>query len=348
MAKAGYFTAAYGKSHLSPFVAHGFDEGEITHRRNDRETFSKTTSFITERSASRQPFFLWLAPNQPHIQSWSDQPPLNPGQKWLDLYDPEKLSLPVNFRESPLRESIYNQGKPGEHVYRDQQFMAAGLRAGPPRDAAHLRRFTHHYYAVVSHLDHQIGTLVEQMKDAAVWENTVLIFMSDKGYHLGSHGLGNKFTMHEESVRVPTFATGPGIARGKRSQSLVSSIDLYPTLLALAAAEIPEWAMGKDLAPLFNDPDSTVRQTIFAEAVGVGRLRQGHRMAFEGRHKLVLTGTDELYLFDHESDPAEQVNQFNNPEYKEIAEQLQSALAECMREIGDRPFPDEGRGERGD
>lgn len=345
MSKAGYYTAAYGKSHLSPFVAHGFDEGDITHRRNDRETFSKTKTFITERSSTKQPFFLWLAPNQPHIESWSGEPPLNPERKWLDIYDPEKLSLPVNFRESPLRESIYNQGAPGEHAYRDQQFMAAGLRAGPPRDAAYMRRFIHHYYAVVSHLDHQIGDLVEQMKEAGVWENTVMIFMSDNGYHLGSHGLGNKLTMHEESVRVPAFARGPGIARGKRSQALVSSLDLYPTLLALAGAEIPEWAMGKDLTPLFSNPEATVRKTIFAEAIGVGRLQEGHRMAFDGRHKLVLTGTNELYLFDHESDPTERVNQFNNPKFKDIAQRLQSDLAEWMQAIGDRPWPEVGRGE---
>ncbi len=341
MSKAGYYTVAYGKSHLSPFLAHGFDEGEVTPRANDKVTFQKAETFIAERSASSQPFFLWLATHQPHIQSWSGKDPfLNPEQKWLDLYDLETLSLPVNFRKFPLSESIYNQGAPGEHEYRDQQFMAAGLRAGPPRDAAYLRRFIQHYYAVVSHLDHQIGKLVQQMKEVEVWENTVLILMSDNGYHLGSHGLGNKLTMHEESVRVPTFAVGPGIARGKRSQALVSSIDLYPTILTLAGAEIPEWAMGKDITPLFSNPDATVRQSVFSEGIGVSRLREGHRMVFDGRYKLVLSGTNELYLFDHKNDPAELINQFNNPGYKKVAEQLQSDLVEWMRSIGDRPYPD--------
>ena len=175
------------------------------------------------------------------------------------------------------------------------------------------------------------------MKAAGLWENTILIYLSDNGYHLGSHGLGNKITMHEESVRVPMFATGPGVARGKRSRSLVSSLDLYPTLLSLAGAEVPDWSMGHSLAPVFREPDSTVRRTVFSECVGVGgKPGQGHRMAFDGRHKLILTDTDKLYLFDHMNDRAELNNLINDPQYAEVRRRLESELAIWMRSIGDR------------
>jgi len=335
LSKAGYHTAAYGKSHLGDPSNFGFDEGFQTGPHNDVDTFARMEKFLAERAASDKPLFLWLAPNQPHV-------PLLPDQKWLDLYDPKVLTLPPNFRVFPMEKSLNNQGVPGENYYRDSKYVrnVDNLPAGPPRDREMMLRFLQAYYAVVSHLDHQIGTFVEQMKAAGLWENTILIFLSDNGYHLGSHGLGNKITMHEESVRVPMFATGPGVARGKRSQSLVSSLDLYPTLLSLAGAEIPDRSMGHCLVPVFRDPDLTVRQTVFSECVGVGgKPGEGHRMAYDGRYKLILTGMDELYLFDHNNDPNELTNVIDQAKYAGIRKRLESELANWMRTIRDRPFP---------
>jgi arylsulfatase A-like enzyme len=332
LSKAGYHTAAYGKSHLGNPTNFGFDEGAQTGPHDDVETFARIKQFIGERAASDKPFFLWLAPHQPHV-------PLLPGQKWLELYDPEKLTLSPNFRDAPLQQSLNNQGKPGEHYYRDSKYIrnVDKLSAGPPRDRDIMRRFMQAYHAVVSHLDHQIGGLVQELKDTGLWENTVLIFLSDNGYHLGSHGLGNKITMHEESVRVPMFATGPGIARSQRTKSLVSSLDVFPTLLELAGEDVPETVMGKSLAGIFAVPKTRVRQTIFSECVGVGgKPGEGHRMAFDGRHKLMLSGTNERYLFDHRNDAAELNNLINRPEHAKVAKRLESELADWMRLIGDR------------
>jgi arylsulfatase A-like enzyme len=331
LGQAGYHSAAYGKSHLGPPKNYGFDEGKEMGPHDDRDTFARVASFVAERAASDKPFFLWLAPHQPHV-------PLLPQQRWLDLYDPETLTLPANFRASPLKSSINNQGVPGAHYYRDSRYVrnVGKLPAGPPRERDVMRRFVQAYYAVVSHLDHQIGQFVTQLKDAGLWENTVLIFLSDNGYHLGSHGLGNKITMHEESVSVPMFALGPGIAPG-RSPSLVSSLDLYPTLLALAGAEIPEWSMGQSLLPIFQNPQASVRQTVFSECVGVnGKPGDGHRMAYDGRHKLVLTGTNQFHLFDHKTDPSELRNLIEGAEHAPVREKLETELAAWMRQIGDR------------
>ena len=335
---AGYHTAAYGKSHLGAPTNFGFDEGKVIGPHNDTQTFARLDGFVKERAASDKPFFLWLAPHQPHV-------PLLPEQRWLDLYDPEKLSLPANFRASPLKESINNQGVPGEAYYRDSRYLrnVGKLSAGPPRNSEVMKRFVQAYYAVISHLDHQVGQLVEQLKAAKVWDNTVFIFLSDNGYHLGSHGLGNKITMHEESVSVPMFACGPGVASGKRSQTLVSSLDLYPTLLELAGVDIPDWSMGHSLIPVLRSPQSSVRETVFSECVGVkGKPGDGHRMAYDGRYKLVLTGTNEAYLFDHHNDPGELRNLIDTPEQATIRERLQGKLATWMERIGDRKPPFDG------
>ena len=329
----GYRTVAFGKSHLGEPQLYGFMEGEETGPYDDVETFARVADFIVSDRAKSRPFFLWVAPRQPHV-------PLLPDQSWLDLYETDTLTLPKNFRIAPLLESINNQGLPGEAYYRDSDYTKnwRELPAGPPRDPAVIRAFTHAYYATISHLDHQVGTMVDQLKTAGLWENTILFFLSDNGYHLGSHGLGNKITMHEESVRVPMFVVGPGVTPGSRTPALVSSLDLYPTILKIAGAQsLPEHAMGVPLQAVFQDPNTEVREVVFSECVGVGASPgEGHRMARTDRYKYVLTGTDEAYLFYLKTDPGELTNRINDTTLGKVRDNLRQKLLAWMNKIGDR------------
>lgn len=329
----GYRTVAYGKSHLGDQKNYGFTEGEETGPYDDGDTFARVADFIASDRANLQPFFLWVAPHQPHV-------PLLPAQAWLDLYQTDSLGLPENYRLAPLKQSIHNQGLPGEAYYRDSKYTKnwKELPAGPPRDPAVMRAFIHAYYATISHLDHQVGTMVDQLKAAGLWGHTILFFLSDNGYHLGSHGLGNKITMHEESVRVPLFVVGPGVPEGSRTSALVSSLDLYPTILRMAGAKsIPPQAMGEPLQPIFRNPKARVRRVVFSEGAGVGALPgQGHRMARSSRYKYVLSGTDEAWLFDLKTDPAELTNRIEDRSLGKERDKLRQELQSWMIRIGDR------------
>ncbi|TWT78713.1 Choline-sulfatase [Planctomycetes bacterium CA13] len=331
--RAGYYTGFYGKSHIGKPTNYGFAEGDDQGGYDDTGAFEKANEFLEAHANGEQPFFLWLAPRQPHV-------PLLPEQRWLDLYPEGKLALPENYRIQPQQISLNNQGKPGEHFQRDSGYRHnhRQLSAGPPRDKETTREFIRAYYAVISHLDHQVGQLVGKLRSLDALNNTVIVFLSDNGYHLGSHGLGSKITMHEESVRVPMFMTGPGVPNRFRSQALVSSLDVYPTLLALAGVEdAPRHLMGKSLIPILNDPTTSVRQTVFSECVGVGAATgEGHRMARDKRWKLILTGTNEQYLFDQSNDPTEVVNRIDDPDMKPIADRLRKELFAWMEQIGDR------------
>src|SRR5690606_25783806 len=119
--------------------------------------------------------------------------------------------LPENFRESPISSSLFNQGPPGVISFRDTNYVRtqSGVRAGPPRTADEMRRFIKDYFADISYLDEQIGAFADRLKQTPHYERTILIYLSDNGYFLGNHGLGNKITMHEESVRVPMFVHSP-------------------------------------------------------------------------------------------------------------------------------------------
>ena len=203
LAQAGYHTALYGKSHLGEPTTFGFAEGRETKDANDEEAFAEAERFVQREAKLARPFLLWLTPRNPHV-------PLSAPQRFKDLYRDSAITLDPNWRESPLLESFFNQAAAGQIVFRDGPLpiypaAPAGQTSGPPRTAANMKEVIKAYYADVSCLDEQIGRLVEQLKAAGLYENTIVVYLSDNGYHLGNHGLGNKITMHEESVRVPMF-----------------------------------------------------------------------------------------------------------------------------------------------
>ena len=204
-----------------------------------------------------------------------------------------------------------------------------------------MRSFIKAYYATISHLDHQVGEMVKNMEQLGLKDNTLIIFLSDNGYHLGNHGLGNKITMHEESVRVPMFVNWSQLpVKGKRSGSLVSSLDLYPTLLDLAGAPLPNHIMGKSLLPIFKDENAKVRDLVFSECVGVGaKPGEGHRMVRSVKWKYILTGKNEEFLYNQDKDPYELTNSKENPELTNILKELKGSLSKWMERIGDRKIP---------
>jgi len=335
--KAGYHCALWGKSHLGEPTEYGFQEGKETRGANDNLTFKLVSEFLTRAADDPQPFLLWIGVRQPHV-------PLIPEQKWLDLYDIADINLAPNFREKPLTESIFNQsGSRDKTGYRDSKYTRnwKKLPAGPPRKADVMRDFTKAYYATISHLDHQVGQLMEQLKEQKLDKNTVIVFISDNGYHLGTHGLGNKITMHEESVRVPMFIHWDGLkTKGQRTDALTSSLDLYPTLLELAGVELPTHLQGKSLMPVMNDAKATVRDYVFSECIGGGgKPGEGHRMVRSEKWKYILTITDETLLFNQHNDPYELNDLAKSPENAEVVKRMQQELAAWMKSNNDRTPP---------
>lgn len=336
LAEAGYLTAFFGKSHLGQPNTYGFEVGDELGGHDDVEIFKQATQFLKSQPSDGKPFFLWLAPHQPHL-------PLLPEAQWLDLYPKGSIHLPKNFLTAPTSASLNNQGIPGHTLYRDSDFRKNmdRLPAGPPRDEATMLAFTRAYHAVVSHLDDQVGRFAEILRDRELLKNTVVFYLSDNGYHLGSHGLGNKITMHEESVRVPMFAFGAGIKPGQKTSALVSALDVYPTLVELAGASAPPQSlMGKSLLPLLKDPSVPHRDTVFCECVGVGGTAgQGHRMARGNRWKLILSDANEEFLFDQQDDPFELTNRRDDPAIAPVLDKLRAELAGWMKTTEDRPYP---------
>jgi arylsulfatase A-like enzyme len=342
LGKAGYHSALYGKSHLGlgDPTTFGFTEGREIGDVNDDEIFAEADKFLQREAKSGRPFLLWLTPHNPHL-------PLTAPQRFKDLYKDAEIKLDPNWREAPLMHSFFNQAGAGDIEFRDGRNLVyprapAGATGGPPRNESQMKEVIKAYYADISCLDEQIGRLVDQLKAAGLYENTYILYLADNGYHLGNHGLGNKITMHEESVRVPMFIHSPLLpVKHAKSDALVSSLDVYPTLLELAGAKPQTPLMGKSLRPILEQPTATVRDHAISECVGPPdrRLGTGHRMVRTDHLKYILSSSDEEAFFDLSSDPYELKNLIADPAQKDEIELHSKLLHEWSASVGEKRMP---------
>ena len=342
LGQAHYHTALYGKSHIGKPTDYGYAEGYEVKAQNDEETFEQADKFLQRESTSGRPFLLWLAPHNPHV-------PYTVPQAYKDLYKNTDIKLAANWLETPPMESLFNQGKAGEMIFRDGAYKiypgaAPGLTAGPPRTADNMKAVTREYFSDVSYLDSQVGHLLEQLKATKLYDNTIIIYLSDNGYNLGNHGLGNKLTMHEESVRVPFFIHSPLLpVHGAITQALTSSLDVFPTILDFAGIPIPAQLMGKSLRPVLANPEATVREYVSSESSGPpeNRLGTGHRMVRTDHYKLILSVGDEEAFFDLNKDPYELNNLIANPEMAPEVARHRLMLKEWMTKVGEKRLTQE-------
>ena len=228
---------------------------------------------------SEQPFFVhvnFAVPHDPRL--WP------PGYE--TKYDASKLPLPANFRaEHPFDH--------GNARGRDELLLPF------PRTAEDVRQELACYYAVISHLDQQVGRIVTALEVAGKRDNTIVVFTSDHGLAIGSHGLVGKQNMYEHTINVPLIIAGPGVPAGRQRSAQCYLRDLFPTFCELASIEAPEMD-GRSLAPVLRGEKGEVHSFI------VGYFQDSQRMIREGDWKLVwYPKIDRRQLFNVRQDPNE-------------------------------------------
>jgi iduronate 2-sulfatase len=134
-----------------------------------------------------------------------------------------------------------------------KQYQDYGFPALGQEDDARRREFTQAYYACISFIDAQLGVILDAVRQAGQWDNTIIVFVGDHGYNLGEHFMWGKVMLFEESARVPLIVRVPGVTRGAQARGLVEMLDLFPTLAELCAVKPPAHLQGRSLVPQLRD-----------------------------------------------------------------------------------------------
>jgi arylsulfatase A-like enzyme len=211
------------------------------------------------------------------------------------------------------------------------------LRDNVPEDLDARAREAHAlYYAQCSALDSDAGRLLKMLDETGLAQDTIVVFTSDHGDLLGSHGRESADDPHEESARVPLVVRYPRRIQGGRTiDFLASSVDLAPALLALCGVDVPRSMQGRDLSEPILTGKGDPPESIYAE----GRLRaQGEwRMLVRGLDKLVVnTRLEVTHLYNLGQDPYEMTNLATDGTQRRKRDELLALLRRWILRTGDR------------
>ncbi|GLQ53119.1 sulfatase family protein [Devosia nitrariae] len=266
-----------------------------------------------ERYPGKEPFFLQIGLPGPH-------PPYDPTPEYLAKYADRPLPEPIRdydleSQPAPLR-ALRRQ-----HLSDDHDAIVHLAEPSPQQ----MHRQRTHYYANVSMIDTQVGKVLDALETRGVLDDTIIVFTSDHGDCLNDHGHSQKWTMYEQSVRVPAIVAVPGIENDLRVDDLVSLMDLGPTVLELAGVDVPSWMEAKSLRPYLNGEDASIRESVFSEHAN-DKILEGTQfmtMVRKGDWKLVhFVDIDEGQLFDLEADPREVTNRWDDPDCAAVKQSL--------------------------
>jgi iduronate 2-sulfatase len=188
------------------------------------------------------------------------------------------------------------------------------------------RQATRAYYAAISFVDAQVGRLLDALDRLKLADRTIVVFLSDHGYHLGEHGLWMKQSLFEESARVPLIISAPGKSKGKASPRIVELVDLYPTLAELAGLTPPTNLEGASVVPLLNDPGAEWHRPAFTQ---VSRSSfSGHSVRTERwRYIEWDNGKQGTELYDESADPHEFRNLAGDPAHASVVKELKALIS---------------------
>ncbi len=284
---------------LSWLAADGTDEEQT-----DGIAATAAIGELEKYAKSGQPFFLAVGLFRPHT-------PYVAPKDYFEMYPTKKIVVPTvpdGYLETlprPARASLTRK--------KDQVNLADDL----------ARQAIQAYYASITFADAQVGRILDALKETGLADNTIVLFTSDHGYHMGEHGYWQKTTLFENAAHVPLIIAGPGTtAKGRTAKTPAEMVDFYPTLAELCALPAPKYLSGVSLAPALTSPDATPRSSAFTQYAGGYSIRTPrYRFTEWGEN-----GEQGAELYDHDSDPEELVNLASRAEHADMVEQLSKTL----------------------
>ena len=275
----------------------------------DGKVANKAAETIETLAKASQPFFVAVGFVKPHL-------PFNAPKRYWDLYEREQFSLPENYY--PPRNA------PGAaiHQFGELRSYYGVPKEGPLSDEMAIT-LIHGYHAATSYADACVGTILDAIEASGEADNTIVVLWGDHGWNLGEHTLWCKHANFMTSLRAPLIISPPG---GKRqsAKEMVEFIDIYPTLCDLAEIPKPKQLEGQSLAPNLDNPEKDDREAV--------HLRWKDAATIKTRDFSYTEWTNDegqlwgKMLYDHRTDPEENVNVVDDPGYQETVEGLAKRL----------------------
>lgn len=295
---------------LSWLAAEGTDQEQT-----DGIAATEAIKQLEHYAAENRPFYLAVGLYRPHT-------PFVAPKKYFDLYPLEEIDVPAvpnGYLETlpePARVSITRKK---EQVDLDGALAREAIQA---------------YYASITFADAQLGRILDALKRTGLEENTVVLFTSDHGYHMGEHGHWQKTTLFENAARVPLIIAGPGVeASGASTKAIAEMVDFYPTLAQLSGLTPPDFVAGESLVPTLVDPEQGPRDSALTQ------YNNGYSLRTE-RYRYTEWGNEGdlgRELYDHRDDPQELKNLAGRSQFADVQQRLSQRLRERIEETSRRP-----------
>ncbi|MCX6857381.1 MAG: sulfatase-like hydrolase/transferase [Verrucomicrobia bacterium] len=271
-----------------------------------------TLDFLADAKQGSDPFFIYAAFNAPHD-------PRQAPQEFVDRYPLSRISMPLNFLpEYPHKDAIGCQ-----HKLRDENL------APMPRTELAVKTHRAEYYALITHLDAQVGRILDSLDASGQAENTWIFFTADHGLAVGHHGLFGKQNLYEHSVRVPFIVAGPGVGKGVKNDASIYLQDVMATALDLAGAERPVHVFFNSLRPLLKGEPSRY------ESVYGAYLELQRSITHDGWKLIAYPKAKVLRLYHLTEDPQEMQDLAAKPEHATKLKDLLQRLVKLSTDLND-------------
>ena len=305
---------------LSYIIDDPFTNNEVRERycedvhpgKHSSELFCETSAEWLRNYDQENPFFMYISFMAPHD-------PRSMPEEFLNMYDPDDIELPENFREKPPFEFLDIDQRRDESL------------ATYPRQPEEIKKHIAEYYAMITHLDHEMGKVIETLKETGEYENTIIIFAGDNGLAVGQHGLVGKQNLYDHSIRVPLVFSGPGIPAGEERDSYVYLLDIFPTICDFIGSEIPDSVEGISMFEVIQNENQSIRDTLY---LAYEDLIRGVK---SDGYKLLKYRKNGRYneLFNLNNDPYEIDNLYHEPQYEDKIKELENKLLKKKKEWDD-------------
>ncbi len=308
--------------HFNPDGEYPLEEAVVTSDHATKRFCDAGVDFIEEYN-EESPFFMYMAFTAPHD-------PRRAPTEYMNLYEPANIPLPKNF----MNIHPFDTGQ--------MQIRASAL-ARLPREPLEICRHIADYYSMITHMDAQLGRVLNALQKKGIADNTILVYTSDHGLALGQHGLMAKQNMYDHSIRIPFLIKGPGLQKGKQISSLTCQMDIFPTLCELAGIKIPETIDGKSLVSLINGRKQFIYESAFSAYKDLQRMikKDGWKMVRYYRSEISHTGSERVQLFNVEEDPWEINNLAGRPQYLPLLRELSELMRQWQINVNDPLLTDD-------